>query len=240
MIRHLPLVIVCVPVLCLLKGEKTARADTLPVVSITSATGEASWGGGTIGAFFSGPDFTLSFSAIEGPPNYLQETDQFAINSDSELYSFVGNNEFEYPSGTLNLGGTTYPVNWDALMILYGPYFVVTPGATFVAPGTLSGVGMVCIFSPSISQVCSVGSPEIAGLFFNVPGLLAITFSPEQPPNELFPHGYVNYSIVFTAVPEPSTVFLLPAGLLFIGFISFVRRLSRRGADFYVRFQSGI
>ena len=192
----------------------TAQADSIPTVSINSATGDATWGNEYppgAGASLSGPDFTLGFGA-SWPPNALSASagDPFPGNTTQlQLREIIG--QAEIPSGTLTVGGSTSSVWYGFDITAHALTSTTVPSgtATLILPAVLSGSGTACL--QGIGEFC-LGSPTqppvfVANVDFDIPGLLTVDFTPGGPAI----NGEV-FSARFTPTPEPSEWLLLLAG----------------------------
>lgn len=192
-----------------------ARADSIPTISINSATGDATWGNEYppgAGASLSGPNFTLGFGDY-WPPDVLSASagGPFPGGTTSlRLREIIGATTI--PGGTLTVDGVTSSVwyDFDITARALTPATVPSGTATLRLPAVLSGVGTACL--QGIGEFC-LGSPtqppvDIANVNLDIPGLLTVDFVPGEPAvnGELF-------SARFTPTPEPSTWLLVLAGL---------------------------
>lgn len=206
----------CFLLVCVLFLQPSAaRADSIPAVSITSATGDATWGNEYppgAGASLSGPNFTLGFgdswplvalSASAGDP-FPGNTTPLTLRELTGAPTL--------PGGTLNIGGATSSVWYDFDITAGALTSTTVPSgtATLILPAILSGSGTACL--QGIGEFC-LGTPTqpptfIANVNFDIPGQLTLDFTPGGPAvnGELF-------SARFTPVPEPSGWLLVFAGL---------------------------
>lgn len=208
-------------------------ADTIPNIGITAATGYACWGAScapeqgnpTEIASFSGPHFTFSFITFDtghGSPYAFSARagDPFGGYFDGQ-FSAGANGEPDNGSGTLTVAGHTYYVGYSSnpYVQLLGSATVPNGYETIELPAVLTGGGLACsggIIMPPEEYSCFPPPPEmvsfIANVGFNVPGFATVRFSPTSLP--LYSYGSEYYVATFTPVPEPSSAWLLVAGLV--------------------------
>jgi|ERR1700761_542009 len=192
-----------------------AHADSLPTVTITSASGSAFWGnpgGGPclgICAGLASPIFTLGTGGDFVPASYFQADPGTSFNTLLGLEPPIG--PPADMSGSLVFDGKDYPVAYQDVVVTPAP-FIVPYGGTIEVPALLTGTGTACTtVYPGIG--CYPNSPTapfpvmIANVDLDIPGYLTFTFykAPELSPS-------LGFTATFNPVPEPSTVLLvLPA-----------------------------
>lgn len=230
MSKHSASSVTCTLLACaLIFHPRTAKADPLPTITVTSATGAAYFGGGPDGCpgvcfSFSNPNFGVGFEGFVPSPYYqaepgqLFEPDPLLFNS-GEAFGAPSN-----PTGGYTLNGVSYPVIFSQLQVTGESTFIVPFGGTVEIPAVLTGSGVVCNgINPIFNCSPSPGDPNpvlIADLNLDVQGYLTVNFSP---PGAL--PGVVLYNAGFTPIPEPSTLLLLLAAIPIVA--CFLRRRSR-------------
>jgi len=208
-----------------------ARADTVPTINITSATGSACWGRNCLPqsgtnpyefATFSGPNFSVGFSSF-GTSQY-----DFSARAGDVVPGsyFDGPIDFQLPGESffgnisVTLSGHTDSAPFDPPVIAISNSTNVTVPSgygTVELPAVLTDSGPVCVggFVQSGEFFCSGPPPAVpdivANVNINVPGFVTIRFSPAGVP--IYSSGSEYYMATFTPVPEPSTAWMLVFGL---------------------------
>jgi hypothetical protein len=218
----------------LISAPISAQADSLPTVTITSATGYASYGyigpeGGAVGASLSAPNFSLGFFDVF-PSIYTIGGVGESLSTEFYLAAVVG--APAVPNGTVTVGGKSYPVDYksgDARV--NGSISSVTVASgyeTIEMPGEFLGAGLACTMVYPLPSGCTpppaVPQPtKIANVDIDIPGFVTLTFSPS--PTGPFQHNEY-FSERFTPIPEPATALLLLGALPIVLAIRKQRRTS--------------
>lgn len=194
-----------------------ARADSVPTITVTSASGYAYFGGGPpqcggVCFYLSNPTFSVSFSGFVPFP-YYQATPGDPFEGDSALFnSGEAFGAPSFPTGSYIFDGVSYPAIFGYLQVTGEESFIVPYAGTAEIPAVLTGSGTVCNgINPFYNCSPSSGDPNpvlIANLNVDIPGYLTFDFYSYSgvAPNVL-------YVAKFTPVPEPSTFPLLLTAL---------------------------
>ena len=211
-----------------------ARADSVPTVTITSASGFAYFGGGPpqcsgVCFYFSNPIFGVSFDGFVPSP-YYQATAGYPFEGDPALFnSGEAFGAPSYPGGYLIVGGTSYTASYGDIGVTGESSFIVPYAGTVEIPAVLTGSGYACSEYLPIYNCSPVpGYPVptlIADIDLDVPGYLTFDFFPGPGPAP-----DVEYTAKFTPIPEPSTLLLLLAAVPI--FACFCRGEGRRAYAF--------
>ena len=212
----------CLLLCCAVSGGPArgrAQQISLPPVSITSATGQASWGFPLgISASLSGPDFTLGIGPGGSYPDQhaLEDFYHFAapyptFNAGAMFLFFSAFADIMSPAeGRITTGGSTYGVNYG-----FGP-FVETLASAPVSPSFAPIIVPAVLTGGASVDACPLSSPDCFSplyipVSFDVPGQLTITFAPYTFPG--LGSTFEEYTATFTPIPEPSSLALIFAGL---------------------------
>ncbi len=187
-----------------------ARADALPTVTITSASGSANWGDYSEGCQgicigLDSPLFSLGFGGV-APAPYFQARPGYSYLPSLDSAEALG--VTNYALGGVVLDGVSYQVVYAGVQVTGAP-FVVPYGGTVEVPAVLTDTGTACtaiyyIFGCYPAPWTTPYPVVVANVDVDIQGYLTLTFeqSPELAPDILF-------SATFTPVPEPPTALLL-------------------------------
>jgi hypothetical protein len=182
-----------------------ARADSIPTITITSATGYASWGDfnncpGNC-ALLLNPIFGISEMGLAPASNYQADTG-YTFVSDFSLGAVIGGGGA--PSEGLFLNGVVYPAT-GGVNVTAAP-FIVPSGGTAQIPAVLTSDAIAC--EPNSPPNACI---QVANVDVDIQGYLTFTFQPAP-----YGHGVLSYIATFTPAPEPSTDLLVFMALTMI------------------------